>query len=82
MPQKLVQNTYEQLIRYYVYYSGWSRVARRGEEAELQKLQDNPDHEAILPDPDSDKKPVSKSWARLIKKVYEVDPLRCPKWGG
>ncbi|HMO19293.1 MAG TPA: hypothetical protein PKA63_14595 [Oligoflexia bacterium] len=31
---------------------------------------------------DSDKKPVSKSWARLIKKVYEVDPLKCPKCGG
>jgi hypothetical protein len=35
-----------------------------------------------LSDTDSDKKPVSKSWARLIKKVYEVDPLKCPKCSG
>ena len=24
----------------------------------------------------------NKSWARLIKKIYEVDPLVCPKCGG
>jgi len=24
----------------------------------------------------------SKSWSQLIKKVYEVDPLRCPRCGG
>ena len=24
----------------------------------------------------------SKNWARLIKKIYEVDPLVCPKCGG
>ena len=23
-----------------------------------------------------------RSWAALIKKVYEVDPLRCPECGG
>jgi hypothetical protein len=55
-----IPNTYEQLIRYYGYYSARSRGARR-REAELQKLQNQPDHEAVLPDPDSDKKPVSKS---------------------
>jgi hypothetical protein len=26
-------------------------------------------------------KSCSKSWARLIKKIYEVDPLTCPKCG-
>jgi hypothetical protein len=75
-----IPNTYEQLIRYYGYYSARSRGARR-REAELQKSQNQPDHEAMLPDTDSDKKPVSKSWARLIKKVFEVDPLKCPKCG-
>jgi hypothetical protein len=24
----------------------------------------------------------SKSWAEMIRKVYEVDPLICPKCGG
>ena len=27
-------------------------------------------------------KGVNKSWAHLIKKIYEVDPLICPKCGG
>jgi len=28
-------------------------------------------------------KPVpSKGWAAMIRKVYEVDPMRCPKCGG
>jgi len=24
----------------------------------------------------------SKGWAEMIKKVYEIDPLTCPKCGG
>jgi len=24
----------------------------------------------------------SKGWAEMIRKVYEVDPLRCPRCGG
>ena len=27
-------------------------------------------------------KTYRKNWARLIKKIYEVDPLRCPKCQG
>jgi hypothetical protein len=23
-----------------------------------------------------------RSWAEMIRKVYEIDPLRCPKCGG
>jgi len=26
--------------------------------------------------------PAGKSWARLIQKIYEVDPLICPKCQG
>jgi hypothetical protein len=25
---------------------------------------------------------LNRSWARLIQKIYEVDPLICPKCGG
>jgi len=25
-------------------------------------------------------KGANKSWAKLIKKIYEVDPLICPVW--
>lgn len=76
-----IPNTYEQLIRYYGYYSARSR-GFRSREAELLKLSNKPQDQAGLPDPDTDKKSVSKSWARLIKKVYEVDPLKCPRCGG
>jgi len=76
-----IPNTYEQLIRYYGYYSARSRGLRR-REAELERLANKPEIEQDLPDPDTDKKPVSRSWARLIKKVYEVDPLKCPKCSG
>ena len=72
-----IPNTYEQLIRYYGYYSARSRGFRR-REVKLKKLANQPDIEPELPDPEAEKKPVSKSWARLIKKVYEVDPLKCP----
>ena len=76
-----IPNTYEQLIRYHGYYSARSRGFRR-REVELKKLANKPDIEPELPDPEADKQPVSRSWARLIKKVYEVDPLKCPKCSG
>jgi len=32
---------------------------------------------------EDDPKPFpSKSWAEMIRKVYEVDPMVCPKCGG
>ena len=31
---------------------------------------------------DDNNKGANKSWARLIKKIYEVDPLICPKCKG
>jgi hypothetical protein len=24
----------------------------------------------------------SQTWAMLIKRVYEIDPMACPNWGG
>jgi len=32
---------------------------------------------------EEDLKPVpSKGWAEMIRKVYEIDPMACPKCGG
>jgi hypothetical protein len=32
---------------------------------------------------EEDRKPIpSKGWAAMIRKVYEVDPMICPKCGG
>gem|GEM_PF-4208457 len=40
-------------------------------------------HERIssILEPDSSKE-YRKNWARLIQKIYEVDPLTCPKCSG
>jgi hypothetical protein len=32
--------------------------------------------------PPLQEQPARRRWASLIKRVYEVDPLRCPKCGG
>ena len=70
----------EQMVRYYGWYSNASRGKRRKPgvrvpvEAEVQDT----------PQPDSDGEHFAqrrRSWARLLKKIYEVDPLRCPHCG-
>ena len=33
-------------------------------------------------EPEGNEKAFRKSWARLIQKIYEVDPLICPKCKG
>ena len=75
-----IPDTYEQVIRYYGYYSARTRGVRRREE-ELAK-QDKNELSQAQTDRDIDKKSVCKTWAGLIKKVYEIDPLKCPKCGG
>ena len=71
----------EQWLRYDGWYSNASRGKRRERgvsvpvEAEVQDT----------PQPDSDGEHFvrqrRRSWARLLKKIYEVDPLRCPHCG-
>jgi len=71
------------LIRYYGWYSNKARGMRRKAAA-------------ILPSPElgrgaggegiNDHSPTprraSQTWAMLIKRVYEIDPLECPKCHG
>jgi hypothetical protein len=69
-----VPNKGEQMVRYYGYYSNVSRGKRQKED------QDN-----LIPsilEPDGSSKEYRKNWARLIQKIYEVDPLTCPKCSG
>ncbi len=43
------------------------------------------DQDALIPsilEPDELSKESRKNWARLIQKIYEVDPLTCPKCSG
>ena len=69
-----IPNKGEQLVRYYGYYSNKSRGLRKKADSD-GKIPD-------IVDNDISKKQFRKSWARLIQKVYNVDPLCCPKCSG
>lgn len=63
----------EQTIRYFGYYSNVCRGRRKKQNCDgLDYIISNDEYT----------KGCNKSWARLIKKIYEVDPLTCPKCGG
>jgi len=70
----------QQLVRYYGFYSNVKRGLR-------VKISFTPAPELLSPtkDPDDEnssfRKQCKANWARLIRKVYEVDPLVCPKCG-
>ena len=68
-----VPNKGEQMVRYYGYYSNVTRGKRKKN-----------DHKLIpsILEPDGSSKEYRKNWARLIQKIYEVDPLTCPKYSG
>ena len=62
------------LVRYYGYYGNVSRGKRKKH-----------DQDELIPsilEPDGSSKEHRKNWARLIQKIYEVDPLTCPKCQG
>jgi len=59
------------MVRYYGYYSNVSRGKRK-------KI----DQDGLTPsimEPDGSSREHKRNWARLIQKIYEVDPLTCPK---
>ncbi len=66
----------EHLIRYYGFYSNKNRGLRAKAQAQLVAAA------PPEPSPTPSAKEARKRWAALIKQVYEVDPLLCPKCGG
>ena len=62
------------MVRYYGFYSYKSRGLRKkaGTDNEVPALIDS----------DISRKAFRKNWARLIQKIYNVDPLLCPKCMG
>ena len=62
------------MVRHYGYYSNVTRGKR----------QKRAEDDAVPHIIESDRFPAAyrKSWARLIQKIYEVDPLICPKCRG
>ncbi len=65
------RDIYEHLVRYYRDYSNRSRGARR-----IAKQNHDPAAATVIDDSPVDTRRKDK-WARLIQKVYEVDPLEC-----
>jgi hypothetical protein len=69
-----IPNRGEQMVRYYGYYSNVSRGKRQKEGLD--------DAIPCILESQGNEKALRKSWARLIQKIYEVDPLVCPKRQG
>ncbi len=77
----------EHLVRYY----GWYSHRQRGIQAKLRQAEEPVsqhvpiDRSALHAEKSASGRPRAGSlstWAMLIKRVYEVDPLACPECGG
>ena len=64
-------------VRYYGYYSPAFRGISRGKRKETED-----DRVPCILEADKSSKEYRKNWPRLIRKIYEVDPLTCPKCRG
>ena len=69
-----IPGRYEQTVRYYGFYSNKSRGMRK-----KAGLDDT--IPTVMPN-DLSSRESRQSWARLTHKIYEVDPLVCPKCQG
>ena len=70
-----IPDRFEHLVRYAGWYSNRSRGKRRRMEPETPQI-------AVRETDVREAARVRSTWARLIHKVYEVDPLECPKCKG
>ena len=71
------------LVRYYGRYSNVSRGKRRNqEEAECAESPGVEGSQKRRREDGPDAKTLRRSWAQLVKRIYEVDPLVCPSCGG
>ena len=74
-----IPNKREQLVRYYGVYSNVSRGKRKKEEHKKDVI-GKPEFVEVPPPLVS--KELKKRWSYFIRKVYETDPLVCPKCSG
>jgi hypothetical protein len=68
-----IPNKYESITRYYGYFSSRSRGERIKKATRAKKPEEELKELPPLP---------SSSWAACIKKIYEIDPLECPRCKG
>jgi Putative transposase len=69
-----IPNCGEQMVRYYGYYSNVARGKR--------KEAGTDDAIPCILEQEENSKTFRKNWARLIQKIYQVDPLVCPHCKG
>jgi len=74
-----IPNKGEQLVRYYGVYSNASRGRRKKPEHKEDVIR-KPEFVEVAPPPMS--KELKRRWSHFIQKVYETDPLVCPKCSG
>ena len=77
-----VPNKGEQIVTYYGFYSNMARGKRKKSDQDelipsIFEPVEDPDFSG-----DGTSKEYRKNWTRLIQKIYEVDPLTCPKCHG
>ena len=65
------------LVRYYGAYSNRARGQRR--KAQAQLLGNRPGEVEEPRPPPPERAALRRRWANLIRRVYEVDPLVCPR---
>ncbi|MBA7704139.1 hypothetical protein ES703_112939 [subsurface metagenome] len=81
-----IPSKHKHLIRYYGLYSSRTK-GKVNKDGSLAKYgytstpQGTPGQDSNLEMENVSNKASRRSWARLIQKVYEVDPLICPKCG-
>jgi hypothetical protein len=69
-----IPNAGERLVRYYGWHSNVNRGKRRRAQGE--------DPPSVEESSEVAPSAATRAWARLIKQVYEVDPLVCPRCAG
>jgi len=78
LPPKLHSSHGYSVVR--PFYYGWYSNASRGKRRKAQGEGEAPD--TIEEVNEVSASAAKRAWARLIKQVYEVDPLVCPRCGG
>jgi diadenosine tetraphosphate (Ap4A) HIT family hydrolase len=68
------------LVRYYGAYSNRARGSRRKAEERLEARDSTASSPEPVPTP-RERSALRRRWANLIRRVYEVDPLVCPRCG-
>jgi hypothetical protein len=71
-----IPNKGEHQIRYYGFYSNKSRGLQQKKKLRVEQIPGMPETDTPF------RRKCRITWAALIKAVYEVDPLKCPKCGG